>query len=57
VALEKLDGCSDAYVDPAAGITLLFSKARAVEAKELQDLLTPFKIEVSELKKVEQLPY
>jgi hypothetical protein len=57
VALEKLDGCSDAFVDPVAGITLLFSKAVEVEEKALQTMLTPFKIEVQDLKKVEKPPY
>lgn len=57
MALEKLDGCSDAYVDPDAGITLLFSKEQNLEEKALQDLLSGYKIRVSDLKKVDKLPY
>lgn len=55
--MEKLDGCSDAYVDPKAGITLLFSELKEVREADLAALLQPFKIKVSGLKKVDKLPY
>jgi hypothetical protein len=57
VALEKIDGCSDAYVDPKAGITLIFSKPASPDETALQEMLAAYKIEVSGLKKVEKLPY
>ena len=55
--MEKLEGCSDAYVDPATGITLLFSELKEVNEKDLQQLLSQYKIKVSNLRKVEKLPY
>ena len=57
MALEELDGCSDAYVDPRAGITLLFSKPKEVDEKALQELLKTYKIRISDLKKVDKMPY
>lgn len=57
MALEKLEGCSDAYVDPAAGITLLFSEPRELDENDLQKLLSRYKIRVSNLRRVEELPY
>ncbi len=57
MALEKLDGCSDAYVDPKAGITLIFAKKAEPDEKALQEMLAAYKIKVSGLKKVEKLPY
>jgi hypothetical protein len=57
VALEKLEGCSDAYVDPGVGITLLFSIPRALDENSLAALLKPLKVRVSEVKKVNKLPY
>ena len=57
MALEKLDGCSDAYVDPKAGITLLFAKNAKPDEEALQEMLAAYKIEVSGLKKIEKLPY
>ena len=55
--MEKLDGCSDAYVDPKAGITLLFAKNAKPDEEALQEMLAAYKIEVSGLKKIEKLPY
>ncbi len=52
-----MDGCSDAYVDPVTGITLLFSEAKEVDEKALQTMLTSYKIKISDLKKVAKLPY
>ena len=57
MALEKLDGCSDAYVDPKTGITLLFTKKTEPDEKALQEMLADYKIKVSGLKKVDKLPY
>ena len=57
MALEKLEGCSDAYVDPKAGITLIFAKPADPDEKALQKMLAGYKIQVSGLKKVEKLPY
>ncbi|MFM1561179.1 MAG: hypothetical protein ACKJSK_17870 [Roseibacillus sp.] len=57
MALEELDGCSDAYVDPRAGITLLFSEPKEVDEKALQELLKTYKIRISDLKKVDKMPY
>lgn len=57
MALEKLEGCSDAYVDPDTGITLLFSEVRDLDAASLQKLLTPFKIKIGEVTKADKTPY
>jgi len=57
VALETIEGCSDAYVDPGVGITLLFSIPRALDENSLAALLKPLKVRVSEVKKVNKLPY
>ena len=57
MALETIEGCSDAYVDPGVGITLLFSIPRALDENSLAALLKPLKVRVSEVKKVNKLPY
>ena len=55
--MEKMEGCSDAYVDPLTGITLLFSEPKEVEQAALQAMLKPFKISIGEVAKVDKLPY
>jgi hypothetical protein len=57
VALEELEGCSDAYVDPGVGLTLLFSTPRALDEHSLAAILQPLKIRVSEVQQVNKLPY
>lgn len=57
MVLEKIEGCSDAYVDPGVGITLLFSIPRALDENSLAAILQPLKVRVSEVKKVNTLPY
>jgi hypothetical protein len=57
VALETIEGCSDAYVDPGVGITLLFSIPRALDENSLAAILKPLKVRVSEVEKVNKLPY
>lgn len=57
MALEKLEGCSDAYVDPLTGITLLFSKPSQLEQDTLQAILKAYKIEIGKVAQVDQLPY
>ena len=52
-----MNGCSDAYVDPASGITLLFSEKQPVDEKALQALLDSYKIKVSDLKTIDKAPY
>ena len=57
MALEEREGCSDAYVDPGVGLTLLFSTPRALDEHSLAAILQPLKIRVSEVQQVNKLPY
>lgn len=55
--MEKLDGCTDAYLDPKDGITLAFAADNMPDEKALQTLLAPFKIKPRDLKRANELPY
>lgn len=52
-----MEGCSDAYVDPSTGITLLFSEPKEVNKDDLQAMLKAYKIRIGEVVKVDKLPY
>ncbi len=47
MALEKLEGCADVYIDSKAGITLAMTRDQeAPDAAALGEVLAPHKIKV-----------
>jgi len=54
-ALEKLDGITAAFVNES--ITLLVDNDRPLDEAAIKAALEPFKFELGELRKEQQLPF